>query len=54
MENLLIFYWLFSILISYPIFLKEVGNIAAIINSVIFGWLYFPIKLGIAISEILK
>lgn len=54
MENFLIFYWIFSILVTYPIFGKEVGYIIAIVYSVILGWLFFPTQLGVAISKINK
>ena len=52
MEKFLIFYWVFSILVTYPILAKEVGHIVAIVYCVIWGWFYFPIQLGVAISKI--
>ena len=52
MGNFLIFYWIFSILVSYPILAKEVGHIVAIVYSVIWGWFCFPTQLGVAISKI--
>ena len=54
MENFLIFYWIFSILVAFPICIKDFSIKFSVVLSIFLGWLIFPIQLGATISEIVK
>ena len=54
MEYFLIFYWIFSILVVFPIAIRDFGFIFSVILSIFLGWLIFPIQVGATIREIVK
>jgi hypothetical protein len=54
MVYFLIFYWIFSALVTFPISIREFNIIVSIVVCIFLGWIAFPIQLGATISEILK